>query len=97
MEVTCADEADMPSAKVTFTVGKKEDAATKLCESVATSLEGKRIPGFNGMEIATKLCESVAASLEGKKISGFNGVKNAVKTSLEEGLTRILTPKQGNG
>lgn len=46
------------------------------------------------MEIATKLCESVAASLEGKKISGFNGVKNAVKTSLEEGLTRILTPKQ---
>jgi len=31
---------------------------------------------------------------QGKKISGFNGVKNAVRDALEEGLTRILTPKQ---
>jgi len=46
------------------------------------------------MDIAEKLCNSVAVSLEGKKISGFNGVKNAVRGALEQGLTRILTPKQ---
>mmetsp|Transcript_37765 Transcript_37765/g.89345 ORF Transcript_37765/g.89345 Transcript_37765/m.89345 type:complete len:591 (+) Transcript_37765:168-1940(+) len=45
-------------------------------------------------EIAEKLCSSVAVSLEGKTISGFNGVKKAVRGALEEGLTRILTPKQ---
>lgn len=45
-------------------------------------------------ECADKLCTSVGSSLEGKTISGYNGVKNAVKAAMEEGLIRILTPKQ---
>ncbi|EKX39380.1 hypothetical protein GUITHDRAFT_160017 [Guillardia theta CCMP2712] len=46
------------------------------------------------VECAEKLCASVANGLEGKQVSGYNAVKNAVKTAMEDGLMRILTPKQ---
>jgi len=44
-------------------------------------------------EIADELVESVCTSLEGKTMSSFSRVRSAVRTTLEEALTRILTPK----
>lgn len=44
-------------------------------------------------EIADELCESVCTSLEGKTMSSFSRVRSAVRMTLEEALTRILTPK----
>jgi signal recognition particle receptor subunit alpha len=45
-------------------------------------------------DIAEKLCQSVSSNLEGKKLPTFTSVKSAVKSSIEESLTRILTPKK---
>lgn len=44
-------------------------------------------------EIADELVESVCTSLEGKTMSSFSRVRSAVRTTLEEALARILTPK----
>jgi len=46
------------------------------------------------LEITEKLCESVTESLAGKKIGTFQGVSSAVRRSLEESMTRILTPSR---
>jgi len=83
------------------------DIATKLCDSVAASLEARARPPpvcgegaslhwdrFFPAARALSLSLNRSAFSQGKKISGFNGVKNAVRDALEEGLTRILTPKQ---
>jgi signal recognition particle GTPase len=45
-------------------------------------------------EIADKLCTSVAATLEGKSLGSFASVSNAVRESMDEAMTRILTPKR---
>lgn len=45
-------------------------------------------------EIAAKLCESVATTLVGKKLGSFTRVSSAVRTAVEEAITRILTPKR---
>jgi len=46
------------------------------------------------LEITEKLCESVTESLVGKKIGTFEGVSSAVKKSLMDSMTRILTPSR---
>jgi len=68
---------------------KKEDLAPVL-EQFKELLIAKNVAS----ECAEKLCTSVGSSLEGKIVSGYNGVKLAVKAAMEEGLIRILTPKQ---
>lgn len=45
-------------------------------------------------EIADKLCASVAATLEGKSLGSFASVSNVVRESMDEAMTRILTPKR---
>jgi len=45
-------------------------------------------------EISEKLCESVKASLEGKKLATLTTLNYTVKKSLEDALTRILTPNR---
>ena len=46
------------------------------------------------LEITEKLCGSVTESLAGKKIGTFQAVSTAVRKSLEESMTRILTPSR---
>ena len=46
------------------------------------------------LEISEKLCENVTESLVGKKIGTFEGVSSAVKKSLTDSMTRILTPSR---
>jgi len=46
------------------------------------------------LEITEKLCQSVTEGLVGKKIGTFEGVSNAVKKSLMDSMTRILTPSR---
>eukprot|EP01087_Luapelamoeba_hula_P010125 TRINITY_DN2667_c0_g1_i1.p1 TRINITY_DN2667_c0_g1~~TRINITY_DN2667_c0_g1_i1.p1 ORF type:complete len:642 (-),score=141.05 TRINITY_DN2667_c0_g1_i1:55-1938(-) len=44
--------------------------------------------------IADELCESVCVSLEGKTLSSFKRIRTEVRNTMEEALTRILTPKR---
>jgi len=46
------------------------------------------------LEIAEKLCESVTEGLVGKTIGTFQGVSSAVRNSLMDSMTRILTPSR---
>ncbi|EDO46043.1 predicted protein [Nematostella vectensis] len=45
-------------------------------------------------DISEKLCDSVATKLEGKVIGTFSGIASTVKSSLEESLIQILSPKR---
>lgn len=44
-------------------------------------------------DVALKLCASVSKSLVGKQVGSFGSIKAEVRKSLEESITRILTPK----
>lgn len=44
-------------------------------------------------DVASKLCASVSKSLVGKQVGSFGSIKAEVRKSLEEAITRILTPK----
>ena len=46
------------------------------------------------MHAACRLCESVASTLVGKKLGSFTRISSAVRTAVEEAITRILTPKR---
>lgn len=46
------------------------------------------------MPSVCRLCDSVANTLVGKKLSSFTRVSSAVRTAVEEAITRILTPKR---
>jgi signal recognition particle receptor subunit alpha len=67
----------------------REDIAPALAE-----LKRKLMERNVAEEIAEKLTESVAVSLEGQKLSSFTRVSSAVRTAVEQALTRILTPKR---
>jgi signal recognition particle receptor subunit alpha len=45
-------------------------------------------------DIAHKLCESVALKLEGKVLGTFDTIASTVKTTLNEALIQILSPKR---
>ncbi|XP_011403720.1 PREDICTED: signal recognition particle receptor subunit alpha-like [Amphimedon queenslandica] len=45
------------------------------------------------IEIADKLCSSVTGKLDGKTIGTFSGIQSVVKSSVEEALVQILSPK----
>ncbi|UZJ51793.1 hypothetical protein CBS101457_001113 [Exobasidium rhododendri] len=44
-------------------------------------------------DVASKLCSSVSKSLIGKQLGSFGSIRGEVRKSLEEAITRILTPK----
>jgi signal recognition particle receptor subunit alpha len=67
----------------------RDDIAPALAE-----LKRKLMERNVAEEIAEKLTESVAVSLEGQKLSSFTRVSSAVRTAVEQALTRILTPKR---
>jgi len=46
------------------------------------------------VDIAEKLCKSVEVKLEGKVLGTFTGVASAVRTSMQESLVQILSPKK---
>ena len=41
-----------------------------------------------------RLCESVTRTLEGQRLGSFTRVSSAVRSAVEEAITRILTPKR---
>jgi len=45
-------------------------------------------------DISEKLCNSVAFKLEGKVLGTFTGVTSAIRTSMQESIVQILTPKK---
>ena len=45
-------------------------------------------------DISNKMIESVAASLVGSRLGSFSRISSAVRTAMEEALTRILTPRK---
>jgi signal recognition particle GTPase len=67
----------------------KEDLIKPL-EGIRQTLLAKNVAA----EIVDQICTSVAESLSGKKISSFTTIKSVVKSTLEETLTRVLTPKR---
>lgn len=52
-----------------------------ICKNVAT-------------DIASKLCDSIAAKLEGKVLGTFDTIASTVKTTLNDALVQILSPKR---
>lgn len=52
------------------------------------------MPPPDGCGAACRLCESVAQTLVGKKLGSFTRVSSAVRTAVDEAITRILTPKR---
>lgn len=67
----------------------REDLQPAL-DKFREALIGKNV----AQDIAEKLLESVAISLEGKQMESMTRVNTIMKRSLEEALTRILTPRQ---
>ncbi len=45
-------------------------------------------------DISNKMIESVAASLVGSRLGSFSRISSAVRTAMEEALTRVLTPRK---
>ncbi len=45
-------------------------------------------------DISYKIIESVAASLVGSSLGSFSRISSAVRTAMEEALTRVLTPRK---
>ncbi|WFD00462.1 hypothetical protein MYAM1_003211 [Malassezia yamatoensis] len=43
-------------------------------------------------DVAALICDGVQRRLVGKRLTGFRGIKREVRQSLEESITRILTP-----
>jgi len=70
------------------TIEKEE--LVPLMQKFKESLISKNVAA----EIAEKICESVAEDLQGKKIGAFTRLQSEVIRSLEETMTRILTPKR---
>ncbi|XP_057302154.1 signal recognition particle receptor subunit alpha-like [Hydractinia symbiolongicarpus] len=46
------------------------------------------------VDISEKLCNSVAAKMEGKVLGTFTGVASALRSSMQESLVQILSPKK---
>ncbi|KAI8994535.1 signal recognition particle, alpha subunit, N-terminal-domain-containing protein [Pilobolus umbonatus] len=72
--------------------GQREVTAESLDPVLATMKE-HLITQNVASHIADHLCQSVRSSLLGKKLGSFERLSNAVKTSMEAALKRILTPK----
>ncbi|XP_017794132.1 PREDICTED: signal recognition particle receptor subunit alpha homolog isoform X5 [Habropoda laboriosa] len=68
---------------------KHEDMAPVL-DKLKDHLISKNVAA----DIAQKLCESVGTKLEGKVLGTFDSVTNTVKTTLNDALVQILSPKR---
>ena len=62
------------------------EIADKVCESVGTGLEGKKVGGFKSMYYLYRLNS-------GLFLSSITAIKSEVRTALSDAITRILTPK----
>ncbi|KAF2075987.1 hypothetical protein CYY_002694 [Polysphondylium violaceum] len=96
MEVS-SDEEDKPASGFMkyFNVLTGNRVITKqdlepILNDFKTHLTKKNV----ALDIAEKLVESVGTGLTGKKLSTFQGVTSVVKQTMEEVVTRILTPKR---
>ena len=67
---------------------KQEDMVPAL-DKLRDHLIGKNV----ATDIASKLCESVAAKLEGRVLGTFDTIAATVKTTLNDALVQILSPK----
>lgn len=68
---------------------KQEDMVPAL-DKLRDHLIGKNV----ATDIAIKLCESVAAKLEGRVLGTFDTIAATVKTTLNDALVQILSPKR---
>lgn len=68
----------------------KPDDLEPILAKFKQHLEEKNVAS----EVAQKLCDSVSETLAGKKLGTFANVTKTVKESLEQALTRILTPSK---
>lgn len=68
---------------------EKEDLASAM-EKFKENLIAKNV----NTEVADQICKSVAENLEGKKIGAFTNLSSEIQRTLEQTLTRILTPKR---
>lgn len=71
----------------------KKDALTKddlapVLHAMEMHLQSKNVAN----DVATLICEGVEKRLLGKRIGNFGSIKAEVRKSLEESITRILTP-----
>ena len=62
------------------------EIADKVCESVGTGLEGKKVGGFKSMYCLYGLNS-------GLLLTSITAIKSEVRNALSEAITRILTPK----
>lgn len=67
-----------------------QESMAPVLERMKEHLIGKNVAA----DIADKLCGSVSAKLDGKVIGTFSGVQSTVRTSMEQALVQILSPKR---
>lgn len=72
-----------------YKVLTRDDLAPAL-KTFREALMGKNVAA----EIADKIVESVAISLENKNLGALTTIHQTVKKSIEESLTRVMTPKK---
>jgi len=66
------------------------EAMAPILDKMREHLVSKNV----AVDIAEKLCKSVEVKLEGKVLGTFTGVASAVRTSMQESLVQILSPKK---
>jgi signal recognition particle receptor subunit alpha len=85
--------ANLLSSVHTSVMGKEALSADDVRQAVDAMR--KRLQQRNvSAEVAGKVCASVAATLEGKRLASFTGVASLVRNSMEQSITRILSPKK---
>lgn len=80
-------------SRLSLSTSTSQTLTKESLKPVLASMQSHLISKNVASPIATQLVESVGRSLEGKKVSGWGAVKKEVKKSVEEALTRVLTPK----
>lgn len=68
----------------------KEEDMQPILEKFKDQLIAKNVAA----EIAQKLCDSLCVKLEGKVIGTFGSITNTIKSSLNDALVQILSPKR---
>jgi len=66
------------------------EAMAPILDKMREHLVSKNV----AVDIAEKLCKSVEVKLEGKVLGTFTGVASAVRTSMQESIVQILSPKK---
>lgn len=80
-------------SRLSLSTSTSQTLTKESLKPVLASMQSHLISKNVASPIAVQLVESVGRSLEGKKVTGWGAIKKEVKKSVQEALTKVLTPK----